>query len=55
MIDFLYKEPYPILKDETQYRKISSDFVKGDKLGEQEVLIIDPKGLILPRESEMKR
>ncbi len=27
-MDFIYQDPYPILKDETQYRKITSDFVK---------------------------
>ena len=45
MIDFIYQDPYPILKDDTQYRKITSDFVKVEQFGEREVLTVDPKGL----------
>jgi fumarate hydratase, class I len=44
-MDFIYQEPYPILKDDTQYKKLTSDFVKTDKLGEREILTIDPKAL----------
>ena len=32
-MDFIYQDPYPILKDETQYRKITSDFLKVEQLG----------------------
>ena len=46
-MDFIYQEPYPILKDDTQYRKITSDFIKSEKLGEREILTVDPKGLEL--------
>ena len=47
MADFLYQEPYPILKDTTEYRKISSDYVTVEKIGDREVLNIDPKALEL--------
>lgn len=47
MADFFYQEPYPILKDTTEYRKISSDYVSVEKVGNREVLNIDPKGLEL--------
>ncbi|MBI1838005.1 MAG: fumarate hydratase [Flavobacteriia bacterium] len=47
MADFLYQEPYPILRDETEYRKISSDYVTVEQLGDREILSIDPKGLEL--------
>ncbi|MNK21352.1 Fumarate hydratase class I, anaerobic [compost metagenome] len=47
MADFFYQEPYPILKDTTEYRKISSDYVSVEKIGNREVLNIDPKGLEL--------
>ncbi|MNJ86639.1 Fumarate hydratase class I, anaerobic [compost metagenome] len=47
MADFFYQEPYPILKDTTEYRKISSDYVTVEKIGNREVLNIDPKGLEL--------
>jgi fumarate hydratase, class I len=46
-MDFIYQDPYPILKDDTQYKKITSDFVKVEKLGNREILTIDPKALEL--------
>jgi fumarate hydratase class I len=52
-MDFIYQDPYPILKDDTQYKKISSDFVKVEKLGDREILTIDPKGLELLSEVAM--
>jgi fumarate hydratase, class I len=45
MADFFYQDPYPILSDKTEYRKISSDFVKVEQLGDREILIIDPTAL----------
>jgi fumarate hydratase, class I len=47
MSDFSYQNPFPILKDETEYRKISSEFVHVEKLGNREILMIDPKALEL--------
>jgi len=47
MPEFEYQNPYPILKDTTEYRKISSDYVKVDTLNGREILTIDPKGLEL--------
>lgn len=52
-MDFIYQEPYPILKDETQYKKISSEYVKVEKLGEREILVVDPKGIELLAETAM--
>jgi hypothetical protein len=40
-MDFIYQDPYPILKT-IQYRKITSDYVV-EKLGDREILTIDPK------------
>ena len=34
-MDFIYQDPYPILKDDTQYRKITSDFVKVEQFGDR--------------------
>jgi fumarate hydratase class I len=53
-MDFIYQEPYPILKDDTQYRKITSDFIKSEKLGEREILTVDPKGLELLAQEALK-
>ena len=46
-MDFIYQDPYPILKDDTQYRKITSDFVKVELFGDREILNVDPKALEL--------
>ena len=53
-MDFIYQDPYPILKDDTQYRKITSDFVKIEKLGDREILAVDPKGLELLAQEALK-
>ncbi len=45
MAEFFYQDPYPIQQDVTEYRKISSDYVKVEKCGEREILTIDPKAL----------
>jgi fumarate hydratase, class I len=45
MAEFFYQEPYPILKDTTTYRKISSDYVTVHEYGGRKVLHIDPKGI----------
>lgn len=47
MADFFYQDPYPLSKDDTKYRKISSDYVKVENYGGREVLHIDPKGIEL--------
>mgnify|MGYP003407131730 FL=1 len=52
-MDFLYQEPYPILKDDTQYKKLTSDFVKVEQLGDREILVVDPKGLELLAQEAM--
>lgn len=52
-MDFQYQEPYPILKDDTQYRKITSDYVKVEKLGDREIVTVDPKALEILAETAM--
>ncbi|WOC52359.1 fumarate hydratase [Bergeyella porcorum] len=46
-MEFHYQEPYPILKDDTKYKKLTSDYVKVEKVGDREILTVDPKGLEL--------
>jgi fumarate hydratase class I len=53
MADFFYSDPYPIQADKTSYRKISSDFVRVEKLGERTILTIDPKALELLAQEAM--
>lgn len=52
-MDFIYQDPYPILKDDTQYKKITSDYVSVEKIGDREILNIDPKGLELLAQEAM--
>jgi len=52
-MDFLYQDPYPILKDDTTYKKLTSDFVKIEQLGDREILVVDPKGLKLLAQEAM--
>lgn len=53
-MEFQYQEPFPILKDDTQYKKLTSDYVKVEKLGEREIVTVDPKGLELLAEEALK-
>lgn len=46
MPDFFYQEQFPILRDTTQYKKISGDFVRTVQLGNREVLEVAPEALI---------
>lgn len=52
-MEFHYQEPYPILKDDTQYRKLTSDFVHTENCGDREILKIDPQGLELLAEQAL--
>ncbi len=52
-MDFIYQDPYLILKDDTQYKKITSDYVSVQQLGDREILTVDPKGLELLAEIAM--
>lgn len=47
MADFFYQDPYPIQKDTTEYRKISSDYVEVVKAGDREILNVKPEALEL--------
>ncbi|AYZ37981.1 fumarate hydratase [Chryseobacterium indologenes] len=52
-MDFRYQDPYPIQKDDTVYKKLTSDYVKVEKLGDREILTVNPKGLELLAEEAM--
>jgi len=52
-MDFIYQDPYPIQKDDTTYKKISSEYVKVEKLGDREILVVDPKGIEILAEAAM--
>ncbi|MFT8211815.1 MAG: class I fumarate hydratase FumA [Symbiopectobacterium sp.] len=44
---FYYQEPFPLSKDNTQYRLISSDYVSTAQFEGKEILKIDPRALTL--------
>lgn len=52
-MDFIYQDPYPILKNDTKYKKLTSDFVKVAQFGDREILTVDPKGLELLSQEAM--
>lgn len=52
-MEFKYQKPFPIQKDDTQYKKISSDYVSIEQVGDREILRIDPKGLELLAEQAL--
>ncbi|QIA07931.1 fumarate hydratase [Draconibacterium halophilum] len=45
MADFKYQKPFPILKDDTEYRCITKNYVSTVELDGREILKVDPKGL----------
>ncbi|ADQ82530.1 fumarate hydratase [Riemerella anatipestifer] len=52
-MEFHYQEPFPILKDDTPYKKLTSEYVKVEKLGDREILSVDSKGLELLAENAL--
>lgn len=52
-MEFQYQEPFPILKDDTLYKKLSSEFLKIEYLGGREILTIDPRALELLAEQAL--
>lgn len=53
MSDFIYQEPFPLAKDDTQYRLLTSDYVSVEEFNGRKILKIDPKGLELLSETAM--
>lgn len=53
MAEFFYQDPYPIQRDVTEYKKLTSDYVKVEKYGGRELLHVDPKALEILAEEAM--
>jgi fumarate hydratase class I len=47
MADFKYQEPFPITKDDTVYRKLTSDYVTVQEIDGRKILKVAPEGLQL--------
>lgn len=45
MAEFKYQKPFPILKDDTEYRCISRDYVSTIEVDGRKILKVEPKGL----------
>jgi len=45
MTDFAYQDPFPLQRDDTRYRLITSDYVSLAEFDGQPVLKVDPQGL----------
>ena len=54
MNDFQYQEMFPLEKDATEYRLLSTDFVKTASFDGHDVVKIDPQALILLAEEAFK-
>ena len=52
-MEFHYQEPFPIIKDDTQYKKLSSEYLKVEYLGGREILTVDPRALELLAEQAL--
>jgi len=53
-MDFIYQDPYPILKDDTSYKKITSDFCFRTTIRRsRRYSSIDPEGLELLAETAL--
>ncbi len=52
MAEFKYQKPFPILKDDTEYRLITKDYVSTIEVDGRQILKVDPKGLeVLAKEA----
>lgn len=49
---FVYQTPFPMSADKTEYRLVTTDYVKVEKWGDRDMLVIDPEALrVLAREA----
>ena len=47
MAEFIYQEPLPIERDNTEYRLVTKDYVKVVECDGRKILKVDPKGIEL--------
>lgn len=53
-MSFFYQDPYPIQRDKSPYKLLTTDYVRTEMHGEREVLVIDPAGLELLAKEALK-
>ena len=54
MADFSYQNPFPLAKDETKYKLISTDYVSTIEVDGRKILKVDPKALTILSEKAME-
>lgn len=54
MAEFIYQDPFPILKDETKYRLLTTDYIKKVQVGNREILELEPEALSLIAREALK-
>ena len=54
MQEFIFETMFPLAKDDTEYRKISGDFVSLENFASNQMLKIDPRGLTLLAEKAFR-
>ena len=45
MPEFTYQDPYALGADTTEYEHVTSDFVRVERLGDHEIVVVQPEGL----------
>jgi len=53
MPEFIYEKPFPLKKDETKYKLISTDYISTIEVDGREILKINPKALELVAQEAM--
>ncbi len=54
MVEFTYKEPFPLNRDTTDYRLLSNEYVSVKWFEGNDIVVIDPKGLTFLTEQAFK-
>lgn len=52
--EFKYQDPFPLGKDDTQYRLLTKNFVSPDQFNGREILKVDPEALVLVANEAMR-
>ena len=54
MVEFNYQDPFPLSKDDTTYRLLTKEYISTTKLDGEEILKIQPEGLVFLANQAMR-
>jgi len=54
MVEFSYQEPFPLSQDDTTYRLLTRDYISTTRLDGEEILKIQPEGLVFLANQAMR-